>query len=200
MNRFLALFVCLPAAFFFLDAFNDPSENILHDFSLKSTDGKNISLKNYPHAKGFIIVFTCNHCPFAKLYPKRLNKLNAKYKSLGVPVIAISSTDTSIYEEDSFVEMIRRSKDEKFNFPYLCDSAQSVAKNFGAQKTPHAFVIWKEKDAYVIKYNGAIDDNGADPGKVKNNYVEEAVEELLNGKEVKTKETKSLGCQIHFKN
>ncbi len=200
MRRYLTLFFFLLTASFFLNAFTNPSEKMLNDFSLKNTDGKNVSLKNYPHAKGFIIVFTCNHCPFAKLYPQRLNKLNAKYKSLDVPLIAISSTDTLVYEEDSFTEMIKRSNDEKFNFPYVSDNTQSVAKNFGAQKTPHAFVIWKEKGEYTIKYNGAIDDNGADPDKVKEHYIEKAVDALLHGKEVETKETKSLGCQIHFRN
>ncbi len=185
---------------FFLNAFTNPSEKMLKDFNLKSTDGKIVSLKDYPHAKGFIIVFTCNHCPFAKLYPERLNQLNVKYKSLDVPLIAISSTDTIAYEEDSFVEMIKRSKEEKFNFPYLCDNTQFVAKNFGAQKTPHAFVIWKEQGEYKIEYNGAIDDNGAEPANVKEHFVEKAVDALLHGKEVETKETKSLGCQIHFRN
>ncbi len=173
--------------------------NSINDFRLKNIDGKTISLSDYKNAKGFIIVFTCNHCPFAKLYPDRMSKLNTKYKSSGVPLIAISSTDTVAYEEDTYSKMIAKAKQEKFNFPYLFDGSQTAAKNFGAQKTPHAFVVWKEKGEYIIKYNGAIDDNGAEPEKVKNQYVANAVDALLKGKEVEIKESKSLGCQIHFR-
>jgi peroxiredoxin len=167
-------------------------------FSLKNVDGKMVSLNDYPSAKGFIIVFTCNHCPFAKLYPPRLNDLNKKYKDKGVPLIAISSTDATIYEGDSYKNMVSKSKNEKFNFPYLYDESQSVAKNFGAQKTPHAFVIWRENGQWTIKYNGAIDNNGAEPEKVTQHYVADAVDELLAAKPVKVSETRSIGCQIHF--
>ncbi len=173
--------------------------NTIADFSLKNVDGKNISLSNYKNAKGFIVIFTCNHCPFAKLYPERMSKLNTRYKSLGVPLIAISSTDTTAYEEDTYPKMVAKAKQEKFNFPYLFDGTQTAAKNFRAQKTPHAFVVWKEKGKYVIKYNGAIDDNGAEPEKVKNQYVANAVDALLQGKEIEITESKSLGCQIHFR-
>ncbi len=162
-------------------------------------DGSYVSLSDYPDAKGFIIIFTCNHCPFAKLYPARLNELNLKYKKMGIPLLAISSTDTIAYEEDTYIKMVEKSNNESFNFPYLYDSQQLVAKNFNAQKTPHAYVIWKEKGIWKIKYKGAIDDNGAEPEKVENNYISRALDQLLNEKEVEIKETKSIGCQIHFR-
>lgn len=99
-------------------SFNSMDDNkTISDFNLLNVDGKMVSLNDYPEAKGFIIVFTCNHCPFAKLYPERLNALNSKYKTLGVQLIAISSTDTLVYEEDSFSEMAKKAKHEKFNFP-----------------------------------------------------------------------------------
>ena len=171
----------------------------INDFKLKNVDGKIVSLSDYADAKGFIILFTCNHCPFAKLYPKRLNALNEKYKKLGVPLIAISSTDTIQYEEDTFIEMVNYSKKEKFNFPYLYDAEQKVAKHFNAQKTPHAFVIWKENQNWVIKYSGAIDDNGMKPEEVKTPFVANAIDALLSNKKVNTAETKSIGCQIYFR-
>jgi len=174
-------------------------KKVVNNFSLKNVDGNNISLSSYPDAKGFIIIFTCNHCPFAKLYPERMNNLNSKYKSLNVPLLAISSTDTTIYEEDSFERMIEKAQKENFNFPYLFDADQSVAKNFNAQKTPHAFVIWKENNEWVIKYDGAIDDNGADPLLVTQKYVEDAVNSLLRGKKVKIERTSSIGCQIKYR-
>ncbi|MEI6408794.1 MAG: thioredoxin family protein [Bacteroidota bacterium] len=186
----------LVAVLFVGMSFLPGSKKVVQDFSLKNVDGTSVSLKNYPNAKGFIVVFTCNHCPFAKLYPPRLNALNEKYAKLGVPLLAISSTDTITYEEDTYGLMVEKAQREKFNFPYLFDGEQRVAKDFGAQKTPHAFVIWKENKKWVVKYNGAIDDNGMEPEQVENRYVEQAVDALLAGKPVAVKETKSIGCQI----
>ncbi len=195
MRHFLKTMLLLLPAFALLSFVANEGKSV-NDFSLMNTNGKNVGLKDYPNAKGFIIVFTCNHCPFAKLYPPRLNELNSKYQALGVPLIAISSTDTLLYEEDTYPMMVAKAKNEKFNFPYLFDEFQSVAKDFKAQKTPHAFVIWKENGKWIVKYSGAIDDNGAEPAKVKNRYVANAVDQLLAGKQVEVKETKSIGCQI----
>lgn len=196
MKRGIALVVCMIA--FVLTA-NCQGERKVSDFNLQNVDGKYISLKDYPHAKGFMIVFTSNHCPFAKLYPQRLNVLNARYKPLGIPVIAISSTDTVTYEEDTYDKMVAKATNEQFNFPYLYDGSQAVAKDFAAQRTPHAFLIWKESDSWTIKYNGAIDDNGAHPELVQKHYLSDAVDALLTGKEISPKETRSIGCQIYFR-
>jgi peroxiredoxin len=197
----LLLSIFLISNYFIINGYSIKKNNIeIKNFSLKNTDGKYISLTDYKEAKGFIIVFTCNHCPFAKLYPPRFNELNSKYKPLGIPLIAISSTDTIMYEEDNYAKMVQKALIEKFNFPYLFDGEQFVAKNFKAQKTPHAFVIWKENEKWVIKYSGAIDDNGAEPKKVKNHFVGNAVDALLNDKPVEISETKSIGCQIYFRN
>lgn len=202
--QIIILCLLLPLALLF-QSFTDPntiktdSKVLIHDFHLQNVDGKILSLSSFPDAKGFIIVFTCNHCPFAKLYPPRLNDLHKKYKALGVPLLAISSTDTLVYEEDTYPKMIQKATKEKFLFPYLFDGEQAVAKMFAAQKTPHAFVIWKEHDAWIIKYNGAIDDNGAEPEKARNRYVANAVDALLAGKDVAMTETKSIGCQIYFR-
>jgi peroxiredoxin len=192
----LCLLVCPELFILGHTTFNNKKVN---DFRLKNTDGTYVSLKDYPDAKGFIVVFTCNHCPFAKLYFQRLNDLNLKYKDLGVPVIAISSTDTVNFEEDAFPKMKEKASMEKINYPFLFDGAQLVAKNFSAQKTPHAFVIWKENGAWVVKYNGAIDDNGAEPLKVQHPYVANAVDNLLSGRDVDVKEVKSIGCQIAYR-
>lgn len=192
-------FILLIFAFVVINMAFAPQKQVVNDFSLLNIDGKKVSLANYKNAKGFIIVFTCNHCPFAKLYPPRLNALNSKYAALGVPLIAISSTDTLTYEEDTYPNMVTKARHEKFNFPYLFDEMQTVAKNFKAQKTPHAFVIWKENNNWVVKYNGAIDDNGMEPNKVTEPYVANAVDALLNNKKILVTETKSIGCQIAFR-
>ena len=181
------------------NAFAQKNNKDIVDFKLKNVDGNFVSLSDYPYAKGFIIIFTCNHCPFAKLYPPRLNDFNNKFKPLGVPLIAISSTDTMMYEEDTYPNMVIKANEEHFNFPYLFDEMQVVAKNFKAQKTPHAYVIWKENEKWIVKYNGAIDDNGMEPEKVTETYVSNAVNELLTNQPIKTSETKSIGCQIAFR-
>ena len=174
-------------------------DRIVDDFQLMNVDGRMVSLSDYPNAKGFVVIFTCNHCPFAKLYPPRFNDFHAKYASQGVPLIAISSTDTVMYEEDTFARMQAKASAEHFLFPYLWDAQQTVAKNFDAQKTPHAYVIWKEKGRWVVKYNGAFDDNGAHPELVQEPYVMKAVDALLAGRRVDVAETASIGCKIYFR-
>jgi peroxiredoxin len=170
------------------------------DFSLLNVDGKKVSLKNYPDAKGFIVVFTCNHCPFAKLYPKRLNALSRKYSSLDIPLLAISSTDTISYAEDTYENMQLVAKQKKYRFPYLYDADQSVARLFKADKTPHAFILWREQDGKLsIRYSGAIDDNGAQPKKVTEHYVADAADDLLVGRPVRKAQTSSIGCKIYFR-
>ena len=184
---------------FFASIFFSITSKAQFDFALKNVDGKTISLNNYPDAKGVIIIFTCNHCPFAKLYPKRLNQLNKKYALLGIPLIAISSTDTIMYAEDCYDKMVAKAKSGKYNFPYLYDSSQSVARNYHAERTPQAFILWKENGNLVIKYDGAIDDNGAEPDLVKENYIANALDELLKGNQVSVSSTKSIGCKINFR-
>jgi len=175
------------------------SQKEIKDFSLLNVDGTQVKLSDYKDAKGIVIIFTCNHCPFAKLYPSRLNALHKTYLPLGIPVIAISSTDTIQYEEDTYVLMQQKAKEEAFLFPYLYDGSQMVAKQFGAQKTPHAYVLWKQKGKWVVKYQGAIDDNGAEPEKVTQPFVQLALESLLNHRAIQIPSTKSIGCQIYFR-
>lgn len=172
--------------------------NKISTFQLKGTDNTIFNLANAKEEKGYIVVFTCNHCPFAKLYTERLNALNTKYKALGVPLIAINSMDTVAYDQESFSLMQQRATSEHFNFPYLQDQQQTVARNFKANRTPHAFVIWKENGEWVIRYDGAIDDNGQEPKKATP-FVANAVDELLKGKAVKNAETSSIGCTIYFR-
>ncbi|MCF8448875.1 MAG: thioredoxin family protein [Taibaiella sp.] len=169
------------------------------DFSLLNVDGKMVSMSSYSRAKGFIIVFTCNHCPFAKLYQQRLNEMNNIYSAQDFPLLAISSNDADAVPEDSYEEMAKRSKEKKYNFPYLYDETQAVARAFGAVKTPQAFVVFKENNNWIVKYYGAIDDNGAEPDKVKNKFVIDAVEALLHNQPITVSTTKSVGCGMKWK-
>ena len=169
------------------------------DFSLKNIDGKMVSPKDFKDAKGFIVVFTCNHCPFAKAYEDRIVALDKKYKSEGYPVIAINSNDASKAPDDSYDNMIVRAKDKGFTFPYLYDESQEVCKRFGATNTPHTFVLQKDKADLIVKYIGAIDNNADDATAVTKKYVEDAVDALLKGEAITTPQTKAIGCGIKWK-
>lgn len=166
------------------------------DFSLKNIDGEMVSLSDYDQAKGFIITFTCNTCPYAVAYEQRIIELDKKFAAKGYPVIAIMPNNTSIKPGDSFEAMQRRAKDKGYTFPYLIDEKQEVYPQFGATKTPHMFVLEKTKKGNVVRYIGAIDDNYQDASAVKEKYVENAVNALLNNKEVKQTKTRAIGCSI----
>lgn len=166
------------------------------DFSLKNVDGKMISLGGMKGVKGYIVVFTCNHCPFAKAYEQRIIDLHKKYAPLGYPVVAISSSDVNQVPDDSYDNMIQRAKEKQYPFAYLLDETQDVAKAFGAQRTPHLFILDANR---VVKYIGAIDNNAEDANQADQRYAEDALNALLEGKEVKIKETKAIGCGIKWR-
>ncbi len=169
------------------------------DFSLKSVTGKMVSMADYKGAKGFVVIFTCNHCPYAKRYQERLNLLSKKYARLGIQLLAISATDPTVVPMDSYENMVVAARQGKYTYPYLYDETQAVAKAFNAAKTPHAFVLFKSNGKWILRYSGAIDDNGADAVKVKNHYLEDAVDALIAGKPIAAEVTKSVGCPIKWK-
>jgi peroxiredoxin len=166
------------------------------DFNLKNVKGKNVSLSGIKDAKGYIVVFTCNQCPYAKAYEQRIIELHKQYAPLGFSVVAINSNDKDVQPGDSFENMKKLAKQKKYPFPYLYDETQEVAKAFGATRTPHVYVLDKDR---VVRYIGAIDDNSEDPSLVKEKYVGGAVDALLKGQDVSVKETKAIGCGIKWK-
>ena len=168
----------------------------VEDFSLKNVDGKMVSLFDMAEQKGVVVIFTCNHCPYSVAYEDRIIALDKKYKSLGFPVLAINPNDPAIQPEDSFEKMIERAASKGFTFPYVFDANQSVYRKFGATKTPHVFILSKSGAELVLKYIGAIDDNSRNADKVKERYVENALDALLDGKPIEVKETKAIGCSI----
>lgn len=169
------------------------------DFSLTGTDDKQHSLSDYSDAKGFIVIFTCNHCPYAKAYEDRIVALDKKYKELGYPVIAINPNDASVQPEDSFDLMKVRAQEKGFTFPYLVDENQEIYPQYGATKTPHVFVLQKENGKNIVKYIGAIDNNHEDANDVSEKYVEAAVDALLKNEPIKQTETVAIGCTIKVK-
>ena len=169
------------------------------DFSLININDKMVSLADYKDAKGFIVIFTCNHCPYSKAYEDRKIALAKKYAPLGYPVIAINPNDPAAQPEDSFELMQVRAKEKNFPYPYLFDEGQKIYPQYGATRTPHVFVLKKENKKNIVKYIGAIDDNYKDINDISNKYVEAAVDALLAGKEVEVKTTVAVGCTIKVK-
>lgn len=167
------------------------------DFKLKSVDGKTYSMSDYKSAKGFIVVFTCNHCPFAKKYEDRINELAKNYKSKGYILLAINPNDPAVEPTDSFELMQKRAKEKGFVFPYLFDEGQKIFPQYGATKTPHVFLLDKNR---VVKYIGAIDDNVDSADEVKEKYLENAIAALESGKTPSPEVTKAIGCSIKSKN
>ncbi len=169
------------------------------DFKLKNVDGKMVSLSDFKEAKGFIVIFTCNHCPYAKKYEDRIIELDQKFKNQGYPVIAINPNDPNVQPEDGYKEMIARAKQKGFTFPYLVDEGQKIYPQYGATKTPHVFVLKKEGEKNIVKYIGAIDNNYDNPDDVSEYYVQDAVTTLLKEGTVKTQKTVAIGCTIKVK-
>ena len=165
------------------------------DFKLKNVDGKMVSLADNKAARGYIVVFTCNTCPYAKAYESRIIELNTKYAPLGYPVVAINPNDATTVPGDSYAAM----QTKKYAFPYLQDESQQVAKTYGATRTPHLFVLTRQGSDFVVSYIGAIDDNSEDAKLAKTKYVENAMTEILAGKSATTNSTKAIGCTIKWK-
>jgi len=166
------------------------------DFKLKSVDGKMYSMADYKDAKGFIVVFTCNTCPFAIKYEDRINAIAKKYKSKGYVLLAINPNDPEVQPADTYELMQEKAKEKGFVFPYLVDEGQKIYPQYGATKTPHVFLL--DKNLFV-KYIGAIDDNSDDASAVKEKYLENAIRALDNETDPSPATTKAIGCSIKTK-
>jgi len=169
------------------------------DFSLKNVDGKMVSLTDYKDAKGFIVAFTCNSCPYAVMYEDRIIELHKKYADKGYPVVAINPNCPDRQPADSYAEMQQRAKDKSIPYAYLVDETQDITKEYGASNTPHLYVLSKEKEKFKVMYIGAIDNNAKDASKVSRRYVEDAINQIISGEDVKEQKTKAVGCGIKWK-
>lgn len=169
------------------------------DFALKNIDGKMVSLADYGEAKGFIVVFTCNMCPYSVANEDRLIALDKKYKKKGFPVIAINPNDPEVSKGDSYEAMKVRAKEKGFTFPYLFDEGQKVYPMYGATKTPHVYILNKENNKLIVEYIGAIDDSSRNEANVKERFVENAIDALLKGEKPTKTDTRAIGCTIKDK-
>lgn len=166
------------------------------DFSLIGVDDQTYQFSDYHDKQAVVVAFTCNHCPYALAWEGRLIQLQADFASRGVQFLAICANDAEKHPADSFPAMKEHASEKGFNFPYLHDESQQVAKAFGAKRTPEIFVFDREG---VLRYHGAPDDNYDDPNAVSAHYLKDALSAVLEGNEPATATTAPVGCTIKWK-
>ncbi|MBI2973735.1 MAG: thioredoxin family protein, partial [Armatimonadetes bacterium] len=171
-------------------------ESQLIPFSLMGTDGRTHTSDEYRQAKVFGMIFTCNHCPYARAWEHRLIEAQRAYAGSGVQFVLINSNDPAKYPDDGFEQMQRRAKEKAYPFPYLFDETQEIARAYGATRTPEIFLFDADR---VLRYHGAPDDNYEDPTAVTRHHLREAVGALLAGRRPEITETRPVGCTIKWK-
>lgn len=168
----------------------------LPKFSLVATNGHECNPYEFEESKIIVVMFTCNHCPYVQAYEQRLINMQKDFKDKGVSFVAINANDESNYPEDSFENMVKRAKEKDYNFPYLRDKTQEVAKAFGTSYTPEIFAFDENR---ILKYHGRIDDNWQEPDKVKNHNLKDAINSILENKPVERSDTQAIGCTVKWK-
>jgi peroxiredoxin len=164
-------------------------------FRLRGVDGAEHSLEDYGDAEALVLVQSCNHCPYVQAWEGRMKAIQREYADRGVRLVAINSNDADSHPEDSFDEMERRGKREGFNFDYLWDEDQSVARALGSERTPEVFLF--DRDRRLV-YHGAIDDSRDESG-VTHEYLRDALEAVLEGSEPAVSETPPSGCTVKWR-
>lgn len=165
-------------------------------FNLVGVDDKEHSLDEYAGKSVVVVIFSCNHCPYVRAWEDRMVKIQGDYSSKGVQFIAINANSAEKSPDDSFPRMKERAREKHFNFPYLHDETQDVARKYGAQRTPEVFLFDRNR---VLCYHGAIDDNYDDPNAVKTHYLRDALDAVLAGKPVETVDIAPIGCTVKWK-
>jgi len=166
------------------------------DVAMANVDGKEHTIAGTAGEKGTLVIFTCNSCPWAQAWEKRIVAIGNDWSKKGVGVIAINANDPGVKPEDGMAGMKKRAKALGMKFPYVVDATSDVARAFGATRTPEAFLFDAEG---TLAYHGAIDDNAREPGKVKTHYLEDALQAVAGGKKIELAETKAFGCTIKFR-
>lgn len=170
--------------------------SFMPDFKLRGTDDKIYDSRTYTDKKATIIIFSCNHCPYVQAYEDRMKKIQEDYEKNNVTLFVINSNDPGKYPDDSFENMKIRTNEKRFNFPYLHDEDQEIARAFGATHTPEIFLFDNEKK---LVFHGKIDDNWQDESLIKNHYLRNAINETLKGEPISVPETYTIGCTIKWK-
>jgi peroxiredoxin len=165
-------------------------------FRLPGTDGGEHSPEDYVDGGAVAVIFSCNHCPYVRAWEDRMVSIQADYSDRGVRFLAVNANDAEKYPNDSFESMQERARDKGFNFPYLRDDSQETAQAYGAERTPEVFLF---DSGGRLAYHGLIDDNYEDPAAVGNNYLRDAIDAVLEGRQPATADTKPVGCSIKWK-
>jgi peroxiredoxin len=167
------------------------------DFSLPGVDGQTYALSELlKTSQAVAVIFSCNHCPYVRAWEGRMKDIQRDYRAKGVRLVAIGSNDAVKYPDDDFDHMKQRAEQEGFNFLYLRDESQAVARAYGGTHTPHVFLL---DQAGVLRYRGAIDDNYDDPSAVQHPYLREALDALLSGQMPEPAVSQAVGCTIKWK-
>ncbi len=167
----------------------------LPHFQLPSVDGLVINTHMVKDPV-LVIIFTCNHCPYAQAYEDRLVALAQHFDEEGVQFILINSNDSAKYPDDSFEAMKVRYQEKGFQFPYCHDESQEVAKSFGALCTPHCFVFDQKRE---LQYKGRIDDNWKDATAVIDQSLRNAIAAVVRGEVPSIQEANAIGCSIKWR-
>ena len=166
------------------------------EFQVRNITNQFVNLADYKAQKGVVVVFMANHCPFSKAYEDRLMAVHNKFAGQGYPVLAVQTSDVTVYPEDAFEVVQSRSRDRGFPFPYTIDESQSVARAFGATRTPQVFVLTRTGGKFVVQYMGAIDDNPQDAAGVQKHYLNDALVSLTTGRVIQINTTRPIGCAV----
>jgi peroxiredoxin len=164
-------------------------------FDLPGVDGRNHALDDYADADLLVLIQSCNHCPYVQAWEGRMIELQREFGDRGVRIVAVNSNDAENYPEDSFGEMQARAERQGFNFDYLFDEPQEVARELGSERTPEVFVFDRDRR---LRYHGAIDDS-RDAAAVSQRYLRDALEAVLDGREPEVTDTAAVGCTVKWK-
>jgi peroxiredoxin len=162
--------------------------------NLEGTDGKRYSLSTFSDKQIVVLLFMANRCPTARVYTDRLKAIQADYAPKGVQLVGVNSDNQYFFSLEALTKMVEVASEREFNFPYIKDTDQSLAKRYGALVTLHAFVLDKERK---LRYRGRVDDS-RDPAKVTTSDLRNALDDLISGREVRTAETRPFACSIEF--
>lgn len=166
------------------------------DFRLPGVDGKEYALGDFGDARALVVVFSCNHCPYAIGAEDRIIAFAREYAPRGVALVMINSNDTAAHPDDDFEHMVQRAHDKGFPFPYLHDESQQIALAYGALRTPHFYLF--DADRRLV-YTGRMDDNPKSAGSETTHELRDAVESLLAGEKIAVALTNPLGCNVKWR-
>jgi peroxiredoxin len=165
-------------------------------FNLPATDGQSYTYEDVKGEQGTVIMFWCNHCPYVQGSEGRLIALAEEFKPRGIGFAAINANRADSYVEDDFPHMQQRAEAKGYNFTYLHDETQDIARSYGAQRTPEAFLF---DGAGKLRYHGRIDDNPQDERAARSSDLRSAIEAVLSGSAPEPSETGPIGCTIKWK-